>query len=121
MKWIAVLSAFAITGCAAFGEAIQGPSGAIIHEAKCNMSPNACFKKAAMDCKGPYQVLGSSSNAGGVAADILPGPVTWYRMSYQCGRSDGVMPTFPFRGQQYIPTTTTTCNRFGNTVTCNSF
>ena len=88
------------------------------------------MKTANQTCKGSYQVLDSSSNAGGIVADILPGPVTWYRMSYQCGRSDGRMPTFPFRGQSYSPPAvvvtqptmrTTNCNRFGNNVTCTTY
>jgi hypothetical protein len=28
----------------------------------------------------------------------MPGPVTWYSMTYQCGPSDGKMPAFAFRG-----------------------
>jgi hypothetical protein len=31
----------------------------------------------------------SHNHAGGLLADILPGPVTWYAMSYTCGPSDG--------------------------------
>jgi hypothetical protein len=46
-------------------------------------------------------VVDSYSKAGGLVADILPGPVTWYYMSYQCGKSDGRMPSFAFRGQNY--------------------
>ena len=43
----------------------------------------------------PYAVVDSHSNAGGLLADILPGPVTWYTMVYQCGRA-GAFPQFPF-------------------------
>jgi hypothetical protein len=28
----------------------------------------------------------------------MSGPVTWYSVTYQCGPSDGKMPTFTFRG-----------------------
>lgn len=131
MKTPMILAVFALTltGCvSSSGESIPGPSGASMTEATCNGSSRGCMKKAADTCKGPYQVIDSSSNAGGLVADILPGPVTWYRMSFQCGKSDGRMPTFPFRGQQYTPPpvvlsnpTTTTCNRFGNSMTCNSY
>jgi hypothetical protein len=77
--------------------------------------------------------LDSHSKAGGLIADLLPGPITWYYMSYQCGKSDGKMPTFGFRGQSFQPppvvvapaytprTTTTNCNRFGNSVSCTSY
>jgi len=126
---ILIASLAALSGCVSSGgEAVPGPSGKAMQEVKCNGSPSGCFKKANVMCKGPYQVIDSSSNAGGLVADILPGPVTWYRMSFQCGRSDGRMPAFPFRGQQYTPPpvvvtspTTTTCNRYGNSVTCNSY
>lgn len=108
-----------LAGCTtSSGESIQGPSGATIQQAKCSASPNACFKKAAADCGGPYQVIDSSSKAGGLVADILPGPVTWYQMSYQCGPSDGRMPAFPFRGATYsAPTTCRTTVVFGTLQT----
>ena len=127
---VLAIGAALLSACVSSNEAIQGPSGATVHDAKCNGSPNACLKKAAATCKGPYQVLDSSSNAGGAIADIMPGPVTWYRMSYQCGLSDGRMPSFPFRGQQYTPppvviqqprVTRTTCGTVGNTLNCTSF
>lgn len=111
-----------------------GPSGETMSVAKCNQSPSACYEKASETCEGPYRVLDSYSKSGGLLADILPGPVTWYYMTYQCGRPDGKTPTFPFRGQEYTPPpvimapaptyrsmTTTTCNRLGSSVTCNSY
>ena len=112
-----------------------GPSGNKMLVSKCSQSPNGCYQKATETCSGPYQVLDSYSKAGGLIADIIPGPVTWYYMTYQCGPSDGKTPTFPFRGQQYTPPppapiiqtpayrrpSTTTCNRLGNIVRCNSY
>src|SRR5215831_11962336 len=50
--------------------------------------------------------------------NILPGPVTWYAMSYTCGPSDGRLADFPFRGSRYKPPSIQTCSQFGNTVTC---
>src|SRR5262249_21848938 len=48
-----------------------------------------CYEQATRDCRGgSYQILHSESHPGGLLADILPGPVTWYTMSYVCG-SDG--------------------------------
>jgi len=130
-KLLSVVMASVVAGCVSSSENVPGPSGQAMQEVKCNGSPNGCFKKANAICKGPYQVIDSSSNSGGAIADVLPGPVTWYRMSFQCGKSDGRMPSFPFRGQQYTPPPvvvnqpsmprTTTCNRFGNSVTCNSY
>lgn len=130
-KIVLLLAAVAVSSCVASnGEEIAGPSGRAMRETKCNGSPTACLKTASATCKGPYQVLDSSSNAGGLVADILPGPITWYRMSYQCGSSDGRMPTFAFRGQSYSPPpvvvsqphmTTTNCNRYGNNVSCTTY
>jgi len=126
---VLIVFVWPLAGCvSSTSDSIPGPSGIAMTEAKCSGSPRGCMKQAADMCKGPYQVIDSSSNAGGIVADVLPGPVTWYRMSFQCGKSDGRMPTFPFRGQQYSPPpvvlskpTTTTCNRIGNSVTCNSY
>ena len=129
------LCAFALSACVEPQQTSTiGPSGETMQVAKCSQSPNGCYQKASETCSGPYQVLDSYSKAGGLVADILPGPVTWYYMTYQCGRTDGRTPTFPFRGQQYVPPpviqapvqtyrpqTTTTCNRLGNSVTCNSY
>src|SRR5262249_2062852 len=54
------------------------------------MQSIAHYEQATRDCGGgPYQILDSESHAGGLLADILPGPVTWYTMSYVCGPSDG--------------------------------
>jgi hypothetical protein len=123
MKQALVFVLFLLAGCTTSSEQVPGPSGAVIQQTKCNGSPSACFKQAAKTCGGSYQVVDSSSNAGGLVADILPGPIVWYKMSYQCGPSDGKLPTFEFRGPVYNPPvrTTTTCSKFGSTVTCNSF
>jgi hypothetical protein len=83
-------------------ETFTAPSGATANSAKCSQSPNGCFKEASATCKGPYQVLDSESHAGGVLADAIAGPVTWYVITYQCGPSDGKMPAFPFRGTPVI-------------------
>jgi hypothetical protein len=111
-----------LTGCTSSSENITGPSGKTTHQTKCTINTAACFKQATKTCKGSYQVLDSSSNAGRILADIILGPVTWYKMSYQCGTSDGQLPTFEFKGSQYIPPvpTTTTCDSNGS-VTCRSF
>lgn len=84
-------------------------------------------------------MVSSHSNAGGTLADIIPGPVTWYNMTYTCGPSDGQMPEFAFKGARYTPapvimpapqqpqqiqrprSTTTTCNRNGDNVNCTTY
>jgi hypothetical protein len=80
------------------GNSFASPSGAVVNRAKCSQSSDFCFKAAAATCGGPYQVIESESHPGGVLADQIPGPVTWFTMTYQCGPSDGKMPTFAFRG-----------------------
>jgi hypothetical protein len=63
-----------------------------------SQSTTGCYAQATRDCGGgSYQILDSESHAGGLFADILPGPVTWYTMSYTCGSSDGRLATFPQR------------------------
>lgn len=123
MRRAIVFAGILLAGCVSAEEPVVGPGGQTVQQTKCSGSPTACLKTANKTCGGTYQVLDSSSNAGGVIADVMPGPVTWYKMTYQCGRTDGRMPTFPFRGSSYIPPrmSTTTCNGFGNTVTCNSY
>lgn len=121
---IAILFA---AGCAEPEQtATIGPSGQRMFLAKCNQSPTGCYQEAAKSCAGPYQVLDSYSKAGGLAADIFPGPVTWYYMNYECGKSDGRTPTFPFRGQAYVPPpvskpTTTNCSAYGDTLRCRTY
>lgn len=124
MRKALVAVALIAGGCtSSTNEPVPGPSGQAVRQTKCNGSPDACLRAANKTCKGPYQVVDSSSNSGGLVADILPGPVTWYKMTYQCGPTDGRMPTFPFRGPGYVVprATTTTCNGFGNTVRCTSY
>jgi hypothetical protein len=80
-------------------QTIVGPSGKPLqgaHRAKCSQSPTGCYEQATRDCKGgSYQIVEGESHAGGLFADILPGPVTWYTISYNCGPSDGRLAEFP--------------------------
>jgi len=92
-------------------QSFNGPSGTPVETAKCNQSSTACLQKAAQTCGGPYLVLDSESHAGGMLTDATgPGPFIWYSMTYQCGRSDGKMPTFAFRGPQYVEPARTNVN-----------
>ena len=97
------IAAMSLSGCMeTAGSSFNGPSGAAVNTAKCSQSSTGCFQKASQTCGGPYLVLDSESHAGGLLADAMVGPVTWYTMTYQCGPSDGKMPTFAFRGQQFV-------------------
>lgn len=120
-----------IAGCATTSVSqFQAPDGTSTKTVKCNTDPAKCFNSATQSCPvdGTYRVVSSASRAGGLAADLIPGPVTWYYMTYICGPSDGVMPDFKFTGQQYVPApapvivrqtpTMTNCSAIGNTVNC---
>ena len=89
---VLTILAFGLLSSSTFAQTIVGPDGKPLkpaHQAKCSQSPAGCYAQATRDCRGgPYQILHSESHPGGLLADILPGPVTWYTMSYVCGPSD---------------------------------
>lgn len=136
---ILVLLAASLGGCATGSvKEFQAPDGSSLKTVKCPSEPAKCFALASESCPngGSYRVISSESHAGGLLADILPGPVTWYGMTYACGPSDGKMPDFTFSGQQYTPPpvapaptqvivkqkpATTTCTPIGNSMTCNTY
>jgi hypothetical protein len=95
-----------VAGCAPVAPTSSsyiGPSGKSVTTVKCNQTPEGCFVEANKICQGPYSVLNSESHAGGTHADYIPGPVTWYGMTIECGDSNGVQPRFPFMGSKYTP------------------
>lgn len=120
-----------LAGCSTAGVSeFKSPDGVSVKTAKCVSSVQKCFGMASESCPngGEYKVLSSESHAGGLVADYIPGPATWYSMTYICGKSDGQMPRFPFGGpepavSQYVPPpqpVTTQCTRIGNTTNCTS-
>lgn len=114
-----------------------GPSGKPVHQVKCTHSPTSCYEEAHKTCQGPYQIINSESHAGGIFADLIPGPVTWYSFTYACGRSDGRLAAFPFHGsprRAFVnpfpapaptpmprPPVNCTSNRVGNSVYTNCY
>jgi hypothetical protein len=121
-----------LAGCAAGpkSDSYAGPTGETQSTIRCTKDTSGCFKKASETCNGgSYRVTNSYRNAGGLWADILPGPVTWYTMNIICGKSDGRVPDFPLRGSEpsmppmpATPSSTqTTCYKTGNTVNCTSY
>ena len=138
LKMLAPILLIVLVGCAspAVNE-LRAPDGTSMKNVKCNVDAQKCFVSASESCKaigGTYRVVASRSNAGGMLADVLPGPVTWYNMTYVCGPSDGKMPDFPFSGQQYVapaaivnqpqrrsPPTMTNCVRTGDYVNCQTY
>ena len=95
---------------------VTAPNGAQILRTKCKSDTTECYQEARQTCRGSYQILGSESHAGGIFADLIPGPVTWYSMSYQCGKSDGRFASFPFHGGVYVPPRLHTNDCFYNGV-----
>lgn len=96
---------FMFYGCASTSESsFSAPDGSTYKNVKCSQNSMGCLQKASTSCpNGKYKVISSESHAGGLVADIFPGPVTWYSMTYKCGISGTEMPTFPFAGQSYTP------------------
>lgn len=133
---IPLVAAVLLAGCATTSvKEYQAPDGTSIKTVKCTSDPLKCFEQASQSCPsgGSYRVISSESHAGGLIADIMPGPVTWYSMTYACGLSDGKMPDFKFTGERYAPPpqssapviikqrpTMTNCIAIGNTVNCSS-
>jgi len=129
--------AFALVACASPSVTeFKAPDGTSVKTAKCTSEPSKCFIAASQSCggDGTYRVVSSESHAGGIAADLIPGPVTWYAMTYVCGPSDGKMPNFKWVGQVYTspppsPTpqigrpapTTTNCTKIGDSLSCRTY
>ncbi len=78
-------------------------SAADIRMAKASSNPAKVYQKAQKACGGNFSIIDSWSNAGGMLADLMPGPFTWYGIAYACGGDGGIKATFPFRGQQFDP------------------
>ena len=126
MKTLILAAAAAIAlapVAAAPAHAYRAPSGQELHQTKCKSDPSACYDEASQACQGPYQIIDSNSHAGGIFADLFPGPVTWYGITYVCGRSDGRLAAFLWRGSKaHEPgVITTTCGPDGNAVTCRTY
>jgi hypothetical protein len=136
-KFIYIVIALSATGCATTSvQEYQAPDGTTVKTVKCVSENSKCFAQATQSCSGngTYRVISSESHAGGMLADLVPGPVTWYSITYACGPSDGKMPEFKFTGERYVPPppspaplvikqkpTTTHCNNIGGSVTCNTY
>lgn len=131
MRGLLAGMAFFLVGCASVSET-RAPDGSVMKNVKCSSNSAKCFKDASESCEntnGSYRVVASHSNAGGIFADIFPGPVTWYNMTYICGPSDGAMPTFPLIGSvpampvmpQSSKPERTNCYMIGNSMNCTSY
>jgi len=136
-RTIPLVAAALMAGCATTTvKEYQAPDGTSIKTVKCTSDPTKCFEQASKSCSngGSYRVISSESHAGGLIADLMPGPITWYSMTFACGPSDAKMPDFKFTGERFTPPppnpasviikqkpTTTNCTTIGSSVTCNSY
>jgi len=117
---------------------ISAPSGASMYKVKCKDTPAECLEQAYIACDGgPYTTIYSDAHAGGLLADLIPGPITWYNLTFQCGGSGRSKPSFRWtgaKGDELIkmgqeiyknstppPKTRTSCVPVGNTVQCTSY
>lgn len=132
-----VVVALAMAACASpTVKDFQAPDGTSVKTIKCVSEPSKCFVAASQSCAagGTYKVISSDSHAGGIAADLIPGPVTWYSMTYVCGPSDGKMPDFKWVGTTYTPLppapapqvvrpspSTTNCTKIGDSLSCRTY
>ena len=81
----------------------RGPAGQTVYKTTCKIDESECYQDAAAVCGKSYQVLGSESHSGGILADLFPGPIKYYSMSFACGASDGRIAQFPHHGPYYQP------------------
>lgn len=106
---------------------IEAPSGITVDHVKCSRNPNRCMNAAAEFCAGSYQVIDSESHMGTIVSDVFVGQVTWYTITFLCGKSDGVLPDFPYGGPNATPPKlaippqiSTICTVLGKTRNCRS-
>ena len=65
--------------------ASPGAGGERYFVAKCKSDLADCVAHANETCNGRHTVVHQESHAGGLLADALPGPVTWYKLTFRCG------------------------------------
>lgn len=130
---VSVVLSLAGCGTSTVRQAIA-PDGKMAATVKCKSDSLSCLEAASESCNGgSFQVLSSNSHSGGLVADIMPGPVTWYQMTYRCGPTDGKVPAFAFQGgtmadvMSAMPKTpprpapvTTNCYKAGTGLSCTS-
>ena len=146
---ILLISIGLISGCSSTEAVKTNAYGGDTYKVKCKNTPEACLEEAYTKCNGEtFTTLYSDSHAGGILADLMPGPTTWYALTFKCGGEE-TKPNFPWVGttieealetmsvldnvgksikqnnnnnnNQYNGTTSTNCYTVGNTLTCNSY
>lgn len=103
---IAAVVGATLSACGGRGVSrIQDPSGASDNsssgyfKAKCKSDVGDCMQDAQRQCGGVYSVIHQESHAGGSLADLLPGPVTWYTVTFRCGAETAERIAAPERAE----------------------
>jgi len=127
-----------LSGCAGNGEVVRASAyGEAAYKTKCTNTPESCIEDAYKRCNGgTFSTIYSDAHSGGIIADFIPGPTTWYALTFKCGGA-GNRPDFAWRGtttqealetmkvyQSMSPpipkTTHTNCYKLGNSMNCTS-
>jgi hypothetical protein len=66
-----------------------------VYKTKCKGAFAGCASTAREECKGAYAKLNEGSHAGGALADAIPGPVTWYTLTFRCGSGGETFASVP--------------------------
>ena len=85
MRTLALCLALTVTGCGGGVDEVRSANGAKTFQTKCKGSISECNADAREQCHGDFRTIASESHAGGIFADALPGPVTWYTLRFACG------------------------------------
>ena len=85
-----IVFAVLLVSCGPAGpEKITAPNGGTGFALTCQRSRENCLTQAGEQCgREGYYVVSESSHAGGILADALPGPVTWYNIQVACGEPE---------------------------------
>ncbi len=136
---IIIIVSMILSSCAGKDEVVKTSAyGTDAYKVKCTNTPESCLEDAYKQCNGrTFTTIYSDSHAGGILADYIPGPTTWYALTFKCG-GPGTKPNFAWRGtttqeaissmkamqtiqKSFQPQTTqTNCYKLGNSINCTS-
>lgn len=67
---------------------VTAPDGKPALKVKCKGDRADCLEMAGVSCgTSGYHILSEDAHSGGLAADLLPGPVPWWTMVVKCGKA----------------------------------
>jgi hypothetical protein len=77
-----------LLACGGGAKHMTASDGRAAIKIKCKSERTNCLVEASAACgSSGYHVLDEESHSGGIAADILPGPVPWWTMMVRCGQA----------------------------------